>query len=73
MATRTTPKGRDVYVPADGGFIADLDGSPVQFHENIRVSKAWLDEHPQWAHLFRQITVHYDVEEATARPGEARA
>ena len=72
MATKTPSRGRDVYVPIEGGFVADIDGSPVNFHSNIRVSKEWLDEHKDLAHLFRQITVHYDIEQATAAPGETR-
>jgi len=72
MATKTAPKGRDVYVPIDGGFTANIDGTDVNFHSNIRVSAAWLEEHPQIRHLFAPIRVHYDVEQATANPGETR-
>jgi len=72
MATKTPIKGRDVYVPIDGGFVADIDGFAVNFHSNIRVSREWLDQHKNLEHLFRQITVHYDVEAATAAPGETR-
>ncbi len=72
MASKTSPaSGRDVFVPIEG-FIARIADTDVNFHENIRVSKAWLDEHREIAHLFRPITVQYDVEQATAAPGELR-
>ena len=71
------PAGRNVYVPIEG-FVADIDGSPVNFRgdgtgDGTRVSAAWLDEHPQIRHLFQPIRVQYDVEQATAAPGETRA
>ena len=76
MATKTQEAGRDVYVPIEG-FVAEIDGSPVNFrgdaHNNgTRVSSEWLDEHSQLRHLFRPIRVQYDVEQATAAPGEKR-
>jgi hypothetical protein len=61
-----------VYVPISG-FVAQIDGADVPFTEDqTRVSARWLDEHSELRHLFRPIRVHYDVEEATARPGEPR-
>ena len=70
-ATKTPPAtGRDVYVPIDG-FVAEVDGTPVNFHRNMRVREGhWLLE--KFPHLFAPIRVHYDVEAATAAPGETR-
>ena len=72
MATKTAPAvGRDVYVPIDGGFVAEVDGSPVNFHSNMRVREGhWLLE--KYPELFEPIRVQYDVEQATAAPGETR-
>jgi hypothetical protein len=64
--------GRDVYV-ANESFSANIDGIPMSFNrDTTRVSRAWLDTHPEIRHLFERITVHYDVESATAAPGETR-
>lgn len=74
MTTATKQKTGDqtVYVPIEG-FVADIDGQPTNFRGDYhRVSAAWLDEHPKLRHLFRPIRLHYDVEQATANPGELR-
>ncbi len=70
MATKTTDMG--VYVPKDGGFVGDVNGSPVNFHSNIRVSRAWLDEHPEWEDLFEPIKLNYDVEPRDVPRGVTR-
>ena len=71
MAAKTAaPTGRDVFVPIDG-FVANIDGTDVNFHRNIRVREG----HPileKYGHLFERIRVQYDVEQATAAPGELR-
>lgn len=73
MARTATPRGRSIYVPVDS-FIADIEGVECRFKvDYTRVSREWLDEHPKLAHLFRPVEVHYDVEAATAAPGEVRA
>ena len=73
MATQTKPTyERDVFVPIEG-FFAEIDGIGTSFvGGETRVSAAWLDEHEKLRHLFRPIRVHYDVEQATASPGERR-
>lgn len=72
MPNTDKPKAKDVWVPIEG-FFADIDGSPVNFTGGAtRVSAEWLDEHDNLRHLFRPITVHYDVKQATAAPGEKR-
>ena len=71
MPQKTTSEV-DVYVPVDGGFVGEIDGNPVQFHSNIRVSRAWLDEHPEWEHLFEPIKLNYDVEPRNLPRGVTR-
>ena len=71
MALKTkTPAGRDVYVPIEG-FIANIDGTDVNFtqHTYVREGHPILDKFP---HMFRPVRVQYDVEAATADPGEMR-
>ena len=64
--------GRTIYV-ANESFATDIDGVPQSFNrDHTRVSAEWLDAHPQIRHLFTPISVHYDIEAATADPGEAR-
>ena len=70
-ATRTPATGIRAYAPIDG-FIADINGSPVNFHRNMFVSERWLEEHPEISHLFKPLAFHYDVEDASANPGRAR-
>lgn len=63
--------GREVYVPVDS-FTASVDGVDMPFvkdHTRVR------EGHPvlaKYGHLFEKIRVHYDVESATAAPGEKR-
>jgi hypothetical protein len=71
MATKTSaPTGRDVYVPISG-FVAEVDGASVTFtdHTYVREGHWILDKYPE---LFRPVRVQYDVEQATAAPGELR-
>ena len=70
MPTKTKSEGRDVYRPIEG-FIADVDGSPVNFTRQTYVREGhWILD--KWPHLFEPIRVQYDVEQATAAPGEQR-
>ena len=68
----TTPSvGRDIYVPNDS-FSAHIDGVDVAFvkdHTRVREGHPILRMYP---HLFTVMRVHYDVEAATAAPGEVR-
>jgi hypothetical protein len=69
IATKTDAQ---VFIAIEG-FVAEIDGSPVNFRgDHTRVSAAWLGEHENLRHLFRPIEVHHDVEQATAAPGEKR-
>ncbi len=59
---------------ANESFSASVDGVDRAFHAGqTRVSAEWLDAHPSLAHLFDPMTFHFDVEQATAAPGEKRA
>lgn len=70
MAVKTQAVGRDVYVPIDG-FVAEIDGVDVTFtkHTYVREGHWILDKYPE---LFHPVRVTYDVEQATAAPGERR-
>jgi hypothetical protein len=71
-ATKTPPSvGRNVFVPKDG-FTANIDGGDVTFTKYTYVREGhWiLDKYPE---LFEPVRVQYDVEQATAGPGERRA
>jgi hypothetical protein len=69
--TKTEPEGRKVYVPTDS-FGGEVDGIPRVFKKDItRVREG----HPllvKYGHLFREIRVDYEWEQATNAPGEQR-
>lgn len=68
----TATKSGTVFIAIEG-FVADVDGHQVNFRgDHTRVSAAWLEQHENLRHLFREIHVHHDVEQATAAPGEKR-
>lgn len=70
MATKTHTGGRDVYAPIEP-FVAEIDQAEVTFTEYTFVREG----HPileKYGHLFRPLRVQYDVEQATAAPGERR-
>lgn len=73
MARKTAPsEGRSVYTPRDT-FVASYNGAPTTFkqgHTFVREGHELLELFPD---LFQEIRVHYDVEQATAAPGETRA
>lgn len=71
MAPRGRETGRRVFVPRES-FVADIDGVPVSFREGqtrVREGHEILDT---YGHLFEEIRVQYEVEQATAAPGELR-
>lgn len=64
-------QGREIFVPTDS-FTARVDGVDVLFRKGetrVREGHPVLEE---YAHLFEPIRAHYDVEAATAAPGERR-
>lgn len=68
----TQPLTRDVFTPT-ASFSADVDGTPTMFVPNktfVREGHPILDQFPG---LFSRVRVQYDVEQATAAPGEVRA
>jgi hypothetical protein len=68
----TKPLTRDVFTPTES-FTADVDGTPASFVPNktfVREGHPILDQFPL---LFKPVRVQYDVEQATAAPGEVRA
>ncbi len=63
----------DIYVAKETGAV-ELDGSPVMIqkgHTRVRQGHQLLKRYPE---MFEPIDlfVHYDVEQATAAPGEKR-
>lgn len=72
--TRTshTITSRDVYTPKES-FVGEVDGVPTVFNAGktfVREGHEILSG--KWAHLFVPMRVQYDVEAATAAPGELR-
>lgn len=64
-------QGREIFVPTDS-FTAKVDGVDVLFRKGetrVREGHQILDDYPD---LFEPIRAHYDVEAATAAPGERR-
>lgn len=61
----------DIYVATES-FATTLDGESVSIQKDrtrVRVGHILLKRHPEF---FAPLTVHYDVEQATSRPGEQR-
>jgi hypothetical protein len=62
----------DVFVCKESAAF-EYDGNMVVVHKDVtrvRAGHPILAEHPE---LFEEITVHFDVEQATAAPGEKRS
>lgn len=68
---RKQPEGERVFIASES-FITTIDGESVAVQKNItRVREG----HPLMAGreaFFRELDVQYDVEQATAAPGEVR-
>ena len=65
--------GGDIFVAKETGAV-EFDGAPVMVHKGItrvRQGHLLLKRHPE---MFEPIdlSVHYEVEQATAAPGEKR-
>lgn len=68
---RTAVRTQRVYVPVES-FIANVDGQDITFiRDQTRVGEGHriLELFPD---KFEVMRVHYDVEQATANPGETR-
>lgn len=70
-ARKPEPGGRDIYAPKEP-FVANIDGQDISFTPQtlVREGHRILDLHPN---LFEPVRVAFDVEQATAKPGEKRA
>ena len=63
----------DIYI-ANQSFAADLDGSPIVVRKGetrVREGHALLKQFPEYFER-ADSKVHFDVERATAAPGEKR-
>ena len=61
----------DIYVARES-FSTDINGVPVAVHKGVTRVR---DGHPllrRYRQNFELLTVHFDVEQATQAPGEAR-
>lgn len=70
MPRTKTPKGK-IFVPVED-FTTEIDGQPVVFKRNqTRVREGHPALHGR-QHLFQEMKVDYEIEQATAAPGERR-
>ena len=66
-------EGSAIYV-AKESFACDVDGENYQFHKGrtrVRASHPAVKANPDYFEPV-ELEVHYDVEQATAAPGERR-
>ena len=65
--------GADIYVATESGAV-ELDGTPVMVYKGMTRVRAGHRLLRQYPSMFEPIDllVHYDVEQATAAPGEKR-
>jgi hypothetical protein len=71
VAKAATIAGRRIFVAKDS-FVGDVDGLPVVFNAGqtrVREGHPILDI---YADLFEELDVQYEVEAASAAPGETR-
>lgn len=61
----------EILIAADSAVV-NLDGELIQLHRDVTRVRASHDLAKQFPGLFKPIDVHYDVEQATASPGEKR-
>lgn len=65
------PAKSDIYIATESAML-DYDGVPTPIHAGhtrVRGGHVLLEQYPEF---FEPIDVHYDVEQATAAPGEKR-
>ena len=61
-----------LYVASES-FVADVDGVPQAFSEGKTLVREGHEILERMPHLFKPARAHYEVEQATAAPGEKRA
>lgn len=61
-----------IYVAATS-FQCDVDGKRYTFHKDITLIRKGHPALKGHEHYFKPVRVHYDVEQATANPGERRS
>lgn len=61
----------EILVAADSGVIT-VDGTEYQFTKDVTRIRSSHPAVKAAPHLFKKLEVHYDVEQATAAPGEKR-
>jgi len=69
---RKYPDSGDIVVAKESGFLTLASGEVVGFKRGVT---RFRNTHPavrQAPQFFEPISVHYDVEQATAAPGELR-
>jgi len=64
-------RGRTIYTPKDT-FVADYNGAPTTFKRGRTFVHGDHELLKLFPTMFTELRVHYDVEQATAEPGEAR-
>lgn len=65
---------RSVYVAVESGS-AEIDGQTYTFTKDVTLVRAGHPLLKGRSHLFKKVeqSVHYEVEQATAAPGEKRS
>lgn len=70
-ARKTTTDGGEIFV-AKQSFTTELDGAPISVFGGVTRVRAGHPLLKGREELFEPLKVHYDVEAATAAPGETR-
>ncbi len=71
MATRTLTPPAEVLIARDS-FVLEYEGAPVSIVGGVTRVRSGHPMLKGVEHLFEPMTVHYDIEQATAAPGEKR-
>lgn len=69
---KNQPDGRAVFTPKDT-FVGSYNGVPTTFMQDRTLVREGHELLGLFPDMFREVRVQYDVEQATAAPGEVRA